>query len=62
MSSIRTDRAHIAIWQSISKLFKTLKNVFSNLYSYYRLNNAFPRGYQRKGTALFYSGKLDEAI
>jgi stress-induced-phosphoprotein 1 len=27
-----------------------------------KLNPAWPRGYQRKGTAYFYLGRMDEAI
>jgi tetratricopeptide (TPR) repeat protein len=62
MSSIQIDQDLIVICKIIKKLFKMLKNAFSNIISYFRLSNGFVRGYQRKGTAQFYLGKVDDAI
>jgi hypothetical protein len=39
-----------------------LNIVLSNIFFYFRLNPTWARGFQRKGTALFYLNKLDEAI
>lgn len=41
---------------------KTPTSASSNNYSYFRLNSAWPRGYERKGTTLTSMGRYDEAI
>lgn len=62
MSSTPIDQDLIATCTSIKKHSKTQKNVFSNFASNLRLSSGFVRGYQRKGTAQFYLGKVDDAI
>ena len=39
-----------------------LNTVSSNISFHLRLNQTWARGYQRKGTALFYLDRLDEAV
>lgn len=37
-------------------------SVSSKIYIKFRINPTWPRGYQRKGNALFYLNKLQEAV
>ena len=62
MSSTPIVPGHTLIWDSLTKRLKMQINVSSNLSFYHRLNGSWPRGYERKGTALTSMGSFDEAI
>lgn len=58
MFSSQTDRALISIQETIRKPWRMLKHALSILFCYFRLNPTWARGYQRKGTALFYLNRI----
>lgn len=57
--SIPIDLDRISILTNIRKLFKMLINAYSTYINQYRINNKWPRGYERKGKALVNLDRID---
>ena len=58
----QTDPKPTSMLETILQHLKMQNIVSSNSFLLYRLNPTWGRGYQRKGTALYYMNKISEAI